>query len=68
MKMNNLVKLRRRSGRTVDDMARLLAVQPKTLQRCEYGDFDHVPEIEAEFERRLVALGILDLEMDSSAA
>jgi hypothetical protein len=66
--MNSFSKLRQQRGLNLEDMARILLVQPPTLQRYEYGDFDHVPEIEAEFERRLIALGWLDRAESIAAA
>jgi len=66
--MNSFAALRQQHGLNLEDMARLLAVQPRTLQRYEYGDFDHVPEIEAEFDRRLMALGWLDRSETTAAA
>jgi hypothetical protein len=66
--MNSFSNLRRQRGLTLENMARLLVIQPETLLRCEYGAFDHVPEIQDEFERRLEALGMLDPETVSSAA
>jgi len=66
--MNRLTKLRRREGLTLEDMARILVVQPSTLQRCESGDYDHIPEVEDELRRRLMALGWLDRAESSAAA
>jgi hypothetical protein len=66
--MNHIAELRRRRVLTIDEMASLLVVQPDTLLRCEYGDFDHIPEIQAEFQRRLEALGMLDPETVLPAA
>jgi len=66
--MNHLTELRQQRGLNLEDMARILLVQSPTLQRYEYGDFDHVPEIEEELTRRLMALGWLDRSETTAAA
>jgi hypothetical protein len=66
--MNHLAQLRQQRGLTIEATSKLLLIRPETFQRYEYGDFDHVPEIEAEFERRLMALGWLDCTESTAAA